>query len=95
MGRLLRGTFKLALLGAAIGGAVAVARKLMGGLGPEPGSAAAPGEWPSLVPEPSPSTASDNGSAEAGPVSTPPVDPAESATATAPPERTNETDPSA
>jgi hypothetical protein len=52
VGRLLRGTFKLALIGAVIGGAVFAAKKLMGGLGPSPGSADAPREWPSLVPEP-------------------------------------------
>jgi hypothetical protein len=52
MGRLLRGTFKLAVAGGVIAGGVAVARKLMGGLGPAPGSADAPGEWPSLVPDP-------------------------------------------
>jgi hypothetical protein len=52
VGRLLRGTFKLAVIGGVIGGGVAVGKKLMGGLGPEPGSADAPGEWPSLVPDP-------------------------------------------
>jgi hypothetical protein len=50
--RLLRRAFVLALIVAAIGGVVVVARKLMGGLGPEPGSAGAPVERPSLVPEP-------------------------------------------
>jgi hypothetical protein len=40
-----------------------VGKKLMGGLGPTPGSADAPREWPSLVPEPSVETvtASNNG----------------------------------
>ena len=52
MGRLLRATFKLAVIGAVVGGIVAAARKLMGGLGPTPGSADAPREWPSLVPDP-------------------------------------------
>jgi hypothetical protein len=50
--RLLRRAFVLALIAGAIGGAVVIARKLMGGLGPEPGSAGAPVERPSLVPEP-------------------------------------------
>ena len=45
--RLLRRAFVLVLIAGAIGGALVVARKLMGGLGPEPGSAGAP-----LVPEP-------------------------------------------
>jgi hypothetical protein len=44
--------FKLAVIAGAVGAVVAVARKLMGGLGPEPGSADAPREWPSLVPDP-------------------------------------------
>lgn len=50
--RLLRRAFVLALIAGALGGAVVVARKLMGGLGPEPGSAGAPVERPSLVPDP-------------------------------------------
>lgn len=50
--RLLRRAFVLVLIAGAIGGALVVARKLMGGLGPEPGSAGAPLERPSLVPEP-------------------------------------------
>lgn len=49
--RLLRTVLVLALIAGAIG-AAAVARKLMGGLGPEPGSSDAPSEWPSLVPDP-------------------------------------------
>ena len=48
MGRLL----KLGIIVAAIAGLVVVGKKLMGGLGPEPGSDLAPKEWPSLVPEP-------------------------------------------
>jgi hypothetical protein len=43
---------KLLVIAGVIGGLVAVARKLMGGLGPQPGAADAPKEWPSLVPEP-------------------------------------------
>jgi hypothetical protein len=43
---------KLTLLAVLIGGLVIVARKLMGGLGPQPGSTGAPKEWPSLVPDP-------------------------------------------
>jgi hypothetical protein len=50
--RLLRRAFVLSLIIGAIGGAVVVARKLMGGLGPEPGTAGSPLERPSLVPEP-------------------------------------------
>jgi hypothetical protein len=65
VGRLLRGTFKLAIIGAVIGGAAFAAKKLMGGFGPAPGSADAPREWPSLVPEPTApapgSTAGSNG----------------------------------
>lgn len=56
--RLLRRAFVLALIAGAISGAVVMARKLMGGLGPEPGSANAPVERPSLVPEPPASEAS-------------------------------------
>jgi hypothetical protein len=54
VGRLLRGTFKLAVIGGLVATLVAAARKLMGGLGPEPGSPEAPQAWPSLVPEPAP-----------------------------------------
>jgi hypothetical protein len=50
--RLLRKAFVLALIAAVLGAAVVAARKLMGGLGPEPGSSEAPREWPSLVPDP-------------------------------------------
>jgi hypothetical protein len=59
--RLLRTLFVLALLGGAIAAAVTVGRKLMGGLGPEPGSAAAPQERPSLVPSPAPETGDPSG----------------------------------
>lgn len=52
VGRLLRGTFKLTLIAGVAGGLVVAAKKLMGGLGPQPGDPAAPKEWPSLVPEP-------------------------------------------
>ena len=52
MRRLLRGTFKLSIIAGAVAALVVVGRKLMGGLGPEPGSDAAPKEWPSMVPEP-------------------------------------------
>jgi hypothetical protein len=71
--RLLRRAFVLALIAGAIGGAVVVARKLMGGLGPEPGSSGAPIERPSLVPDPSgasPSGASTNGNGSAAPSQT-------------------------
>jgi hypothetical protein len=68
VGRLLRGTFKLAIIGAVIGGAAFAAKKLMGGFGPAPGSADAPREWPSLVPEPTaPAPASTAGSNGAEP----------------------------
>jgi hypothetical protein len=50
--RLFRITVKLAIVAGVVGGAVVVARKLMGGLGPEPGSADAPTARPSLVPDP-------------------------------------------
>ena len=50
--RLLRTVLVLTLIAGVIGATVAVARKLMGGLGPEPGSSTAPVERPSLVPEP-------------------------------------------
>jgi hypothetical protein len=68
VGRLLRGTFKLAIIAAAIAGLAAVAKKLMGGLGPAPGSMDAPREWPSLVPDPTTEAApaSANGAEPAG-----------------------------
>ena len=68
MGRLLRGTFKLAIIAAVVAGLAAVAKKLMGGLGPEPGSMDAPREWPSLVPDPTieAAPASANGAEPAG-----------------------------
>ena len=50
--RLLRTVLVLTLIAGAVGAVAVVARKLMGGLGPEPGSSAAPREWPSLVPDP-------------------------------------------
>lgn len=50
--RLFRGLVKLSMLAGVIGAAVVIGKKLMGGLGPEPGSELAPKEWPSLVPEP-------------------------------------------
>lgn len=70
--RLLRRAVVLALIAGAIGGAVVVARKLMGGLGPEPGSAGAPLERPSLVPDPPGATAaaSPNGNGSAAPSET-------------------------
>ena len=61
MGRLLRGTFKLTVMSGLVAGVAVAAKKLMGGLGPQPGDPAAPKEWPSLVPDPA--TASGNGSA--------------------------------
>lgn len=62
--RLLRGTVKLGIV-VAIGGAlVVIAKKLMGGLGPEPGSELAPKEWPSLVPDKA-APPSGNGNGEA------------------------------
>ena len=64
MGRLL----KLVIFVGAIAGLVIVGKKLMGGLGPEPGSAMAPKEWPSLVPEPpTGTTPSANGSTSTEP----------------------------
>jgi hypothetical protein len=54
---------KLVLVVAVVGALIVVARKLMGGLGPQPGDPAAPKEWPSLVPDPpSPEAAAGNGS---------------------------------
>ncbi len=50
--RLFRVSVKLGIIAGAIGIAVVIGKKLMGGLGPEPGSDLAPKEWPSLVPEP-------------------------------------------
>jgi hypothetical protein len=50
--RLLRTAVVLAIIAGAVGAAVVVARKLMGGLGPQPGSADAPTARPSLVPDP-------------------------------------------
>jgi hypothetical protein len=68
VGRLLRGTFKLAVIAAVLAGVAAVAKKLMGGLGPTPGSDEAPREWPSLVPDPATEAApaSANGAEPAG-----------------------------
>jgi hypothetical protein len=64
--RLLRGTVKLGIIAAVLGGLVVVGKKLMGGLGPQPGSELAPKEWPSLVPDPAKdAAASTNGSAGA------------------------------
>ena len=50
--RILAMKLKIILVLAVVGGVVVIARKLMGGLGPEPGSELAPKEWPSLVPDP-------------------------------------------
>jgi hypothetical protein len=63
--RLFRGLVKLGVLAGIVGVAVVIGKKLMGGLGPEPGSELAPKEWPSLVPEPAKvdaTAASGNGS---------------------------------
>ena len=57
---------KLTLFAAAIGGLIFAARKLMGGLGPQPGDPQAPKEWPSLVPEPTASTGGNGSAAEPG-----------------------------
>jgi hypothetical protein len=64
---------KLVIIGAIGAAFVVFAKRLMGGLGPQPGTDMAPKAWPSLVPEPTataaePSTngagtASGNGSA--------------------------------
>lgn len=59
--RLLKTTFKLGVIVAVIGALVVVGKKLMGGLGPEPGSELAPKEWPSLVPDPPAAPAGTNG----------------------------------
>lgn len=72
--RIVRTTTIIALVAGAIGAAVVVSRKLMGGLGPEPGSADAPREWPSLVPDPpapEASTASPSENGHTAPGSTP------------------------
>lgn len=50
--RILAMKLKIILVLAVVGGVIVIARKLMGGLGPEPGSELAPKEWPSLVPDP-------------------------------------------
>jgi hypothetical protein len=65
VGRKLRGTFKLAVIGGVATALVAAARKLMGGLGPEPGSPEAPQAWPSLVPDPG-SASSTGGDSTSG-----------------------------
>lgn len=59
--RLLRKAFVLAIIAGVVGAIVVVARQLMGGLGPTPGSSGAPRERPSLVPEPPAPEASDVG----------------------------------
>ena len=47
------GRLKKLVIIAAVGGAFVVfAKRLMGGLGPQPGTDMAPKAWPSLVPEP-------------------------------------------
>ena len=71
MRKLFRITFKLALIGGAIAVVVVVAKKLMGGLGPEPTSypASSTNDWPSMTTTPASTTpassatesASDNG----------------------------------
>lgn len=50
--RILRMKLKLVIVLAVVAALVVIAKKLMGGLGPEPGSELAPKEWPSLVPDP-------------------------------------------
>ncbi len=66
--RLLRGTVKLSIIAGAVTALVVIGRKLMGGLGPEPGSDGAPKEWPPLVPESTnaESTSGSNGSKAPG-----------------------------
>jgi hypothetical protein len=97
MGRLLRGTFKLAVISGIVAGVVAAAKKLMGGLGPTPGSPDAPKEWPSLVPDPAPATPSgadgpsDNGMEPLTPAEAtdaPPAAIGDTATPTPPPDHT-------
>jgi hypothetical protein len=48
----MRRLLKLLILVGVIAAVVVVARKLMGGLGPEPDADLGPKEWPSLVPDP-------------------------------------------
>jgi hypothetical protein len=57
--RILAMKLKIILVLAVVGGVVVIARKLMGGLGPEPGSELAPKEWPSLVPDPPAASGTD------------------------------------
>lgn len=61
---------KLGIIIAVIGVLVVLSKRLMGGLGPQPGTDMAPKAWPSLVPEPAagsaaPSTAGANGNGSA------------------------------
>jgi len=52
------GRLKKLVIIAAVGGAFVIfAKRLMGGLGPQPGTDMAPKAWPSLVPEPAASAA--------------------------------------
>jgi hypothetical protein len=67
--RLFRGTVKLGIIAAIVGAAVVIGKKLMGGLGPEPGSEFAPKEWPSLVPEPKVDATVSSGNGSNGAVS--------------------------
>jgi hypothetical protein len=60
---------KLGLVAGVIGAAVVIGKKLMGGLGPEPGSELAPKEWPSLVPEPKVEASVSSGNGSNGAVS--------------------------
>jgi len=66
---------KVGIVVAVIGALAFAAKKLMGGLGPEPGSDTAPKAWPSLIPEPS-ADASEPGGATASraPAAQDPVD---------------------
>ncbi len=50
--RLLRTVLVLTIITGVVGAVVVAARKLMGGLGPEPGASDAPRARPSLVPDP-------------------------------------------
>lgn len=56
---------KLVIIGVIGGAFVIFAKRLMGGLGPQPGTDMAPKAWPSLVPEPA-VTASDASTNGAG-----------------------------
>ena len=72
------GRLKKLVIIAAVGGAFVVfAKRLMGGLGPQPGTDMAPKAWPSLVPEPATTPEPSTNGASNGNGSAPAAEPSE------------------